>query len=505
MNTKALIIMGGLAMALWSCHSGFNSNKGDTSGSAALNAERLDAGITNQAPKISCLIVNNSNTSQRRTINTISEEDTFFLGYPKEGDTLNFDCSATADEGKVSFALDTDFQPEAPDFKPFSGAVTLAAGSKTMALKATDAEGLSTVKTFAVNAQCADGQKPVVNPALVSITAGSKHNFYNYSVANGGVSGGSGFQFAWDFNGDGVFDPFDINSSAGAIWNDSATSSNIYSVFASAGSRKHQAQLRVRNSCNIESDTVLIEMAQEIPNIARTPEAQAVPKAYYYLQADISSADATSAASVAFKQRTNGPYLSTWYPSDPMKRVICSYKFEKLESKASFTIQGLNWYTGGLNMTTNPQFVHGMEIRVNNIPDNGSSTPQTYTQADGVKLHSALYRVSASDDGLVQENYNRIDEACAIEITVQRDEGVVPCTDNPDKVAFTPTTATIIYGEFKCPKLTNAATGKPVAADNGKFFCEVAPFNQCVGAPCTDGICVCTPPDCGGGIPSVPQ
>ncbi|MCB0384344.1 MAG: hypothetical protein KDD43_03050 [Bdellovibrionales bacterium] len=506
MNTKALSIIGGLAMVLWSCHSGFDSNqetKSTDGASTAQNVDNLDAGVTNQAPKISCQITNLNNTSQKRSINTIGELDTFFLGYPQEGDTVSFDCSNTQDEGNsVSFFIDSDYDAENPDFKPFDFNLTLAAGNKTMALKAVDGDGLATVKTFAINAQCANGAKPVINASMVSITAESKHNFYTFSVPNGAVSGGKDFQFAWDFNGDGVFDPFDLNSSAGAIWNDSPVSQGIYSVFASAGSHRRVALLRVRNGCNMESDTVQVEMANELPNIARTPESQAVKKGYYYLQSDIRSDSIASSAAPTLKQRVNGPFLGTWYPGDKEKRVICSYNFEKLTSKASFTIQGLNWYTGGLQMDTGNQFIHGMEIRVNNIPDNGSSASQTYTQSDGVQLHSASYRVSAGDDGITHENFNRIDQACTIEITVQRDEGVMPCSSNSDKVEFTPTTATIILGEFQCPTLTNSSTGKSVSAQNGKFYCEVAPVDQCVGAggPCVNGIC-----SGGGGIPAIPQ
>ena len=505
MGTKArLIIVCGLAIVQWSCQTGFDSNQASESEEASTlqTVDNLDPGITNQAPKIGCTLTNKNNPSQKRSINTISEKDTFFLGYPQEGDSVSFDCSATKDEGSgVSFFIDTDFDPENPDFKAFNGfEIVLSAGNKTMALKAVDQEGLATTKTFAINAQCANGQKPVVNADMVSITPDSRHNFYTFRVNNGAVSGGKDFQFAWDFNGDGVFDPFELDSSSGSIWSGSPVSEGIYSIFASAGSERRWALLRVRNGCNKESDTVLVEMADELPNIARTPEAQAVVKPYYYLQADIKSDAQAANAAPALKQRVNGPYLATWYPGDPMKRVICSYDFKKVEDKAHFTIQGLNWYSGGLQMDRDNQFIHGMQVRISDIPDNGSSAPQTYTQDDGVNLHNALYRVSAGDDGINKENYNR-DQACTIEITVQRDEGVVPCEHSPEKVEFKPSSATRILGEFHCPSLTNSSTNRSVGAHNGKFYCEVAPIDQCVGAPCTVGNCS----GGGGGIPAIPQ
>ncbi|MCB0366650.1 MAG: hypothetical protein KDD68_14745, partial [Bdellovibrionales bacterium] len=72
-----------------------------------------------------------------------------------------------------------------------------------------------------------------------------------------------------------------------------------------------------------------------------------------------------------------------------------------------------------------------------------------------------------------------------------------PCTTNTGQVEFTPSSATVIYGEFNCPSLTNSLTGTAVGANNGKFFCEVAPQNQCIGGGGGGGG--------GGGIPPVPQ
>ncbi|MCC7405444.1 MAG: hypothetical protein IT288_13680 [Bdellovibrionales bacterium] len=432
--------------------------------------------------------------SLSREINTIGEKDTFFAAYPVEGDSVSVDCSGTSDEkaATVKFDIDTDYDPLAPQWVPLAGSIVLDAGRKPMAIRAEDESGLKTIKTFAIDSQCIDGETPVIDVGDVNISTAGKHNFYNYSAA-GAVTGGSDFQYAWDFNGDGVFDPFPLTE-AGSVWISSAAANNVYSIFASAGSHRRQAFLRVRNGCNLESETVLVEMPDEMPNIARTPTSQAEKKGYYYLQADISLIG-TQPTAPSLNQRTNGPYLATQYPGDNPKRVICDYQFTKVAGKGQFNIQGFNWYQGSNRIDTANEFLHGMEIKIASIPDNGGSAPQTYnSSSNGVVLSHSLYRVSASDDGIVKEVYTK-NAACTVEITIERGEAVTPCTSNTDQVEFTPATATILYGEFNCPNLRNSSTGTSVAAENGKFFCEVAPVDQCVGGGGGGG----------GGIPPTPQ
>lgn len=473
-----------LAFVLLGCDSSFVSStlNGNKVGASSENdADNLDAGITNQAPKISCLLVDMSQPLLQRRIDTIGEKDTFFSSYPVEGETLSFDCSDTQDEApsNLSFFVDTDYDPANPDWQPLSGSIQLVAGRKSMAIKALDSDGLQTIKTFAIDSQCANGEAPVIDPNAVTIVATAKHNYYNFS-ADGAVTGGSDFQYAWDFNGDSVFDAFPVNPNAGSIWINNPTANNVYSLFASSGSQIRKAFLRVRNGCNLESDTVEVNMPQELLNIARTSEAQAVKKPYYYLQADISGLGNQPTA-LSLNQRSNGAFLATKYPDDQYRRVTCSYDFKSIADKARFTIRGVNWYQGSTQANLDDDFLHGMEVKINNIPDNGGTSTQTYSQSDGVKLDSALYKTSAESDGLVDENYDRINTACTVEITIERAQTLSPCSTNTDQVEFEPTSATILLGEFNCPSLTNRSTGLSVAANNGKFYCEVAPQDQCVG------------------------
>ncbi|MBK7843186.1 MAG: hypothetical protein IPJ71_05740 [Bdellovibrionales bacterium] len=477
--TFSLVAIGIVASG---CSSNFlSSDKGASSGVALEDEENLDAGITNQAPKISCLLSNLDQPLQTRVIDTVGEKDSFFSSYPVEGQRVSFDCSKTQDETpkSVSFFIDTDYDPASPNWTALSGQIVLDAGRKPMAIKAIDGAGLVTIKAFAIESQCANGDRPVIAAASVNITATAKHNYYNFSAA-GAVTGGTGFQYAWDFNGDSVFDPFPMRETNGSTWIDSPAANNVYSIFASADSRDRKAFLRVRNACNLESDTVAVDLPDELPNIERTLAAQAVKKPYYYLQADISGLGPQAETTSMF-QRVNGPYLATQYLGDAYRRVTCTYDFRTLAEKGRFSIQGLNWYQGDDRAELSDEFLHGMEIKLSNIPDNGGQASQTYDQSVGVRLNNAFYKVSAASDGLVSENYNRIDTSCTVEITIEREEGMLPCAENTDQVAFEPQSATILYGEFNCPSLTNTRTNRAVAAKNGKFFCEVAPADQCVG------------------------
>ena len=488
MDKHKILLITILATAfITGCNSNFklhNFSKSDDHISEK-NLENLDPGITNQAPKISCDLTNTNSPSQIRRVDTISERDTFFNDYPTAEDIISFDCSKSSDENSatIRFEIDTDYEPNNPQWQPLASTITLEAGRKNMAIKAEDEDGLTTIKTFSIEAKCKDGIKPSINTTRVHIsTDSSKHNFYHYS-ANGAVTGGDDIQYAWDFNGDGVFDRFPMIN--GSIWVDSATVRNVYSIFASAGSHKHQAFLKARNACNLISDTVAITMPDEKANIERTSAAQAITKSYYYLQADIQKKGIVPPSlPLKVKQRTEGPFLATQYPNDSPKRVRCTYLFKKLSSKGHFTIEGSNWYQGG------NQFIHGMKIHIANIPDNGQSATQTYSsssQSNNMGLNSAFYKVSGRDDSFLTEKYDRLDQTCSVEISIERGQPVSPCSKYTNWIQFEPVTATRLYGEFNCDSLTNTSTNAQVKAKNGKFYCEVAARRQCIRGGSNNG------------------
>lgn len=448
------------------------SNMKSASTTANQIASNLDPGAIQQAASINCSINNQSQPGQVQEIHTLDSMDTFFSANPKQGDNLAFDCSGTTDDGGgVTFAIDTAYDPANPHFTPLTGdnfnLNMGTTGANTIAIQATDGEGLVRIKTFTVIVQCPTAVSPVLNVAGVHVTPGSMLNYFNYSVDSSAVSGGTGFKFAWDFNGDGVFDPYSM-SNPNVIWTNQNTVSNVYSIFAN----NRTIGLKVVNNCGYETD---YQVSANFPmdNIARTPSSLAVVKPYYYIQADLSSATLSG-------QRYNGDLLVTKYPADQYRRVQCDYKYKRVGQPASFTLEGFNWYDGTNSQSTNPAMVHGLDIAVQGIPDNGGMALQSYDQSNGVNIPTADYIASAASDGFPQMTFSRGVTGCTVHINIKRAVGVAPCDPGKTTVADVSAVAVQIYGEYDCPSLVNPQ-GQSVALHNGKFFCEVAPVDQCIG------------------------
>src|SRR5690606_8716079 len=172
-------------------------------------------------------------------------------------------------------------------------------------------------------------------------------------------------------------------------------------------------------------------------------------------------------------QRKNGDLLVTQYSEDAnLRRIECDYKKTRNDQPAVFSMKALNRYKDDVD------FRHGMEIRVNNINDDTSSGLQTFTDAN---MSIAKYQASAADDGVVRETYDR-QSGCTVTIRIRRDIPVTPCSASQRTQAdFSEAGAIVILGEFSCPNLVDAGTQESVRAENGKFYCEVAPSNQCIG------------------------
>ncbi len=460
------LIMGLCTLALCACGDGMSTK------SLALPSELLDDGGINQAAKINCNLYRNNETIPFRHISTITGMDTF-IENAKEGDFIRFDCSGTEDEspvGELQFFLDEDYDPNAPNFVQVNGQTfnlhTAVAGRTPMALKVIDPLNKERIKVFTMVVECLDAQSPVLDVSQISISPTSRLNYFNFSVPSGAVSGGSNFQFAWDFNGDYVFDPISLDN-PNEIWTSSATLTDVYSAFVTEGNATRQLSVKVKNGCEKES-TYTINASLISDNIARNASSIAVEKPYYYLQADILSNGADSS-----NQRKNGDLLATQYPQDTdLRRIECDYKKTRTNAPAVFSMKALNRYKDDV------EFRHGMEILINNINDNTSSGLQTFTDAN---MATSKYQASAADDGVVRETYDK-QSGCSVTIRVRRAAPVAPCSaDEQTRADFTETGAIIITGEFSCPNLVNASNQQSVRAENGKFFCEVGPINQCVG------------------------
>lgn len=441
---------------------------------SGLGAEDIDDGIVNQAAKINCDLYLNGSSSAYRKISTISGADTFTEN-AKESDSVRFDCSQTTDEDAVSslsFSIDTNYQPSAPEFVPVAGSSfslnALEVGRHPMALKVVDSQGKERIKTFTTVVECLDAETPVLNTAGVSITASSRLNYFNYSINAGAVTGGEGFQYAWDFNGDYVIDPVSLDN-PNELWTTSSSLNDIYSIFVTDAGQSRQISVRVKNNCEKES-SYTIEAQFPSFNIERTPAALAVEKGYFYLQADVASTGTVN--NDVEDSRKNGDVLVTQYPEDTaLRRIECDYKKTTMAGRAVFSMKANNYYKDG------PEFLHGLEIQVRDIQDNGGMALQTITNAN---LAVAKYRASAADDGIVSELYDR-NAACSVVIRVRRDVPVAPCAAGQTAAAEINAPAVIILGEYSCPSLRDSNTQETVKLDNGKFFCQVAPVDQCVG------------------------
>jgi hypothetical protein len=438
---------------------------------AATSVNTQSANNYDQAPNINCNIVNTSQPGQSEQIHTVDSLDTTFSSNPKQGDVLSVDCSGTTDQvGGVQFSVATNYNVNAPAFVPVSGSsfqLTMSTtGIVPYAIQATDADGLVRVKTFNLIVQCLIQVSPQLNLAGVTVTPTSELNYFNYSVNPSAVSGGSGFQYEWDFNGDGVYDSYNLTNS---VWTSQNTVSNIYTIFATTTANPtRNIGLTIINNCGYES-SFQIPVSFPMQNIARTPQALATPMPYFYLQADVSSS--------VQGQRDNGAVLLTWYPSDPIARVTCYYSYPGGGKPAGYTISAYNSYNE-TNQTDggNPQ-VHGMSAQIGNIPDTGAVGLQSYTQADGVQVNSTNYLVAGVGDGFLADSFN-LNSTCTVHISVQRNQGITPCAQGQTGPGNLPPVQ--IYGEFDCPSLIDSQ-GNTVAAHNGKYFCEVGPQNQCFG------------------------
>jgi hypothetical protein len=424
-----------------------------------------------QAPSINCNVVNTSQPGQSEQLHTVDSLDTSFSSNPKTGDVLSFDCSGTTDQvGGVTFAVSTNYNAQAPVFAAVSGSTFQLTMGQTglvpYAIQATDADGLIRIKTFNLIVQCLSEVDPKLNLSGVTVTPTSELNYFNYSVAASAVSGGQGFQFEWDFNGDGVYDSYDLTNQ---LWTSQNTVSNIYTIFATTSQNPtRNIGLSIINNCGYES-TFQIPVSFPMTNIARTPQALAAPMPYFYYQADVSSS--------VPGQRDNGAVLLTQYPSDPILRVWCAYSYPGGGAPSGFTISAFNSYNEtNQSDGSNPQ-VHGMSTQIANIPDTGAAGTQSYYNTDGVTVPSTNYLVAGVGDGFPDDAFN-LNSTCTVHISVEREQGVTPCANGYTGPGNLPPMQ--IYGEFDCPSLIDAQ-GNTVAAHNGKYFCQIGPQNECFG------------------------
>jgi hypothetical protein len=438
----------------------------------SLGDDEFEYGSANQAPRIICDIWPEQDTSRLRRIDSIDEFDTFADNI-EEGELVHFDCQQTTDEDAVDdlvFALDINYNPDQPDFAATAGfefeTSVSQAGRYPMAVLARDLEGKESIKTFTLVVECLDKTPPSLNLSGVSVTAQSRLNYFTYSINPADVSGGDGFTFSWDFNGDKTYDPVSLDPRS-ERWTTDYSVSDVYTIFAAFAPETRTVGLRVRNACQ-QISHFDVPLSFEIPNIDRTPVALAEVRDYWYIQADIASSPTSN-------QRRNGDVILTQYPDENDMRIDCSYNKKRFDQPAVFTMEAYSWYDSDNKDVDS----HGLEIKVNNINDDLSVGQQVFTDAN---LTVAKYEVSEQGDAFAKEIFSK-DSQCSIRIVVIRTDAITPCaSDETHRADFEEGSEALqILGEYDCPALRINGGSAQVEARNGKFFCEVDSTNQCVG------------------------
>lgn len=200
-----------------------------------------------------------------------------------EGDSVLIDCSQCKDDSTdpldLTFELSQLYDTDSPEFEPLSQGNMHRLdmdepGRPIMALRVTDHEGASATVPFTMVTQCADGTKPSIDDASLSVSSTGRLNFYNFKVNTTGL--GSGAKVSLDFNGDGVFDAPD--SGKLATW---TTDTTFTKYVALVGERL--VGLKVANNCELEASTQIpIDFAQD--NLPRDPGTKAARTGFPYVQ-----------------------------------------------------------------------------------------------------------------------------------------------------------------------------------------------------------------------------
>lgn len=462
----------GLAISLLpfqNCGGGLSSSTGQFNQASSQVSDGLDTDTPNNKPVIDCRFSSAQRSDVYARINTI--QDSYSANRFNENDALAVDCSSTYDESGVdslNFSIDTDYDSTAPNFQTFSkqfGLSAFAPGIYNMALRVTDPQGEISIKPFSLVVECSDAipAPTIANVAsAVQVSAGSEVGLYNFAVDMSQVSGGSGFEFAWDFNGDGVMDPFATGRNGSRdLWTNQAQISNQYANVTNV----RKIKLNVRNSCfKITSYTLDKNLPASHP-VARNATSLATVTPYYYLQGDARSSSLH--ASSVHTQRANADYLAT--DNTGHLEFTCDFNRSGNNGLSSLRINTAKRYRD------EDYSRHGASINITNIPDSGADGTQTINPGQAL-ISSMSYRVAGESDGLVNDTYN-MTSACEIKMRIIRATSTVPCSTGPAR-----TVQSIEFlGEFSCPQLTSERSGSTISFTNGKFYCGDSISDSCQG------------------------
>lgn len=438
-------------------------------------SDSIDVVTTNQAPKINCSIVNAANTSEVfKTLSSNSSGDVA-VADPKDNNDLRFDCAATTDESATSslqFFVDTDYDANSPSWQPLADMRLAATLRRPMAIRAVDPQGKASVKSFNLEVDCAVATPPSVSGVTLSVTPLARVNHFRVVV-----NGAAGLQYAYDFNGDGDFDPLDPGSFN--VW---TNQSSIADVYIANGGANGEIVARLKNNCGAEAE---VRQAVNLNVRSLALAAPAAPLDHWYIEGTISGINTANA------HRSSNDTAVTMYPDERDEdRMDCD--FNKNGSLATFKIAGNNYYQDSNDYTgSEGAYEHGLSLQVVNIPDSGADGLQQFTVSNGIRVNAAQYAVSTVDEtptqALLNERFNK-DGNFDVTLNMIRATAEIPCSDGSSVQSV----AIQIYGSYSGPM--RSTSGRTVTVSNGKYFCEWAMADSCVGGQGQ-----------GGGEPPPPQ
>lgn len=434
-----------------------------------------------QAAKIACdLKASNGAVAQHIDSNAAAD---FKSANINDATSVNIDCSGTASQttpqSQLKFYLSSDFtDPNNPNWvevgSPSISKPALAASYKpyTMAIKVVDPTTnpiSESIKAFNINVDCANPTSPNVSSAQFTVTKAERWNYFNYSV--GGVQDTHDLAFQFDFNGDSAIDPFQVGDPNKIVVGSGggASVNNVYNMYGTT----RGLSVLVVNSCG---KTARIDADVSLNQKVIADGASATAQAFHYIQGSISQNQGSTDPNNI--QRNNSDLLATWYPDDQYRHVNCEYTYASNGTEARFNIVGNNNYFAAEDQA-NAVYDHGLALTVDHIPDTGAgaSAPVTYSSgSSSVAVTKASYDLSKIDELAAAETY-ATNNGCSVTITISHPEGAMPCDGGQTGIIKPPT---VILGDYSCPQMVSS-TGRSIKLQNGHFFCEVGPANQCVG------------------------
>ncbi len=447
-----------------------------------------------QAAKIACNVVNNSGSTVQVVNSNSSMDQVMGSLTDANSGSSKIDCSGTQSvssaQSNLLFYYTYNFNFTAPDSSPWTQASSPVINLKTlpasyipnsMAIKVVDNTvnpPAISIKAFDLTVGCANPTDPDVSKAKLTVVKKS-WNHFSYAVSGVVDANPAGLVYQFDFNGDSQIDPIKVGNT-----NTLSSSASIADVYNMYGKARNVA-VEVINQCG-RSKTFISNQSFDQKLIPDGGSAS--PMAFYYIQASVSAANASSNDSANdllyggnASQRNTADVLATYDSNvDQFRHVICEYN-QVSAGSATFKITGLNNYAADTNDTANSSAVpydHNLSLTVANIADDEMSNmaATSFDSAAGViKVTSAGYKVSAIDKAASSDTYIT-SNGCQVKLTVQHGPPGA-CTGGTTGIILP---AVSIYGDYSCPSLP-AATGKSVQLKNGHFFCQRGPDPQCVG------------------------